>query len=346
MSSTLDSHPRAKRPRKDEAVEVVRSKIWYPDGTVVLQAESTQFRVYGGFLAARSTVFRDMFAVGQAPSGEDCEVDGAPLVDLYDDKAADVEQLLDALYDWNFSKAPQKSFAQVSAMWRLGKKYGFDDLRNDAQQRLEACYPPTLAAYRKHQLGVKTSTLVEPVIGYVGMWVDAVKLARETGLLSILPAALYLSTNKTSQRDIHEEILHGVSAPDGQRFQLSEGDKAVCILATFELIKRQWEGPYKWVTGGWALHSAGSYKCTGNYKCREVFDTAKSCLGGLIPDVDPLGPTIRGATGLCAACLENVTAVVRKEEEKLWQDLPGIYGLPSWDEINKEMERISGPAST
>ena len=39
--------------------------LWYGDGTVILIAESTGFRVYQGLLAKHSEVFRDMFSLPQ-----------------------------------------------------------------------------------------------------------------------------------------------------------------------------------------------------------------------------------------------------------------------------------------
>jgi cell fate (sporulation/competence/biofilm development) regulator YmcA (YheA/YmcA/DUF963 family) len=59
----------------------------------------TQFRVHASILSAASTVFKDMFEVAQAPSNVDSQIDGCPLVQMYDDKAKDVELVLDALYD-------------------------------------------------------------------------------------------------------------------------------------------------------------------------------------------------------------------------------------------------------
>jgi hypothetical protein len=97
----MDSQPAAKRPRSDSdpARPVTRSKIWYSDGSVVLQTEAVQFRVHASILSAASTIFRDMFEVAQGPENTDNQVEGCPLVHLSDDKAVDVAFVLDALYD-------------------------------------------------------------------------------------------------------------------------------------------------------------------------------------------------------------------------------------------------------
>lgn len=57
--------------------------VWFEDGTIILEAERTQFKVFKGMLAANSTVFSDMFVVGSYPDGSDM-AEGCPVVHLYD----------------------------------------------------------------------------------------------------------------------------------------------------------------------------------------------------------------------------------------------------------------------
>lgn len=44
------------------------NEFWYDDGTIVLVADNTEFRVYRGPLAKHSPVFRDMLALPQPPT--------------------------------------------------------------------------------------------------------------------------------------------------------------------------------------------------------------------------------------------------------------------------------------
>jgi capsid portal protein len=87
--------PPAKRQRTDEDEPITRSDIWYEDGSVVLQARNTQFRVHWGVLAQHSSFFRDMQKLPQPP--DQPNADGCPIVELQDE-VADVEHLLRALY--------------------------------------------------------------------------------------------------------------------------------------------------------------------------------------------------------------------------------------------------------
>ena len=52
--------------------------LWYDDGDIVIQAETTQFRVSKGVLASFSDIFKDMFSIPQPPSDKEV-VDGCPV---------------------------------------------------------------------------------------------------------------------------------------------------------------------------------------------------------------------------------------------------------------------------
>lgn len=70
--------------------------VWYLDGSAILLAENTLFRVYSGLLAQYSTVFRDMFQIPQPDLQE--QYDGLPLIELYD-SAVDLRRFLIAMHN-------------------------------------------------------------------------------------------------------------------------------------------------------------------------------------------------------------------------------------------------------
>ncbi|KAJ7634515.1 hypothetical protein FB45DRAFT_1002125 [Roridomyces roridus] len=96
-----DSPPSAKRQRTEEPtaheITPIRSKIWMPFGDLVLQVESTQFRVNRDILARHSPVFAGMLSVPQPP--DEPTLEGCPIVILSGDSAKDWELLLEALYE-------------------------------------------------------------------------------------------------------------------------------------------------------------------------------------------------------------------------------------------------------
>lgn len=71
--------------------------LWFHDGNLILKAENTLFRVYSGFLAARSSVFRDMFSFPPPEEGN-AKLDGCHIVVLYD-SAEDLTYFLRAIFD-------------------------------------------------------------------------------------------------------------------------------------------------------------------------------------------------------------------------------------------------------
>ncbi|KAJ7450680.1 hypothetical protein B0H11DRAFT_318401 [Mycena galericulata] len=341
----MDSERNAKRARNESdapPASLTRSRIWYFDGSVVLQAETTQFRVHASILSAGSTVFKDMFEVARAPSNLESEVEGCPLVQLYDDKALDVELVLNALYDRNFYQKREKSFAQVSAMWRLGKKYGFDELRDDALRRLEGHYPSTLADFQARLWSSPAEHLISP---YPGRLIDSIKLARETGLVSILPAALYtICARKENQRDTHESIMSGLRGFDNRLVHLSDADKKLCLLVMSDLVEKQWKGPYSWTKNvGARCSMRGTY---GSSKCMTTNEVVKQALGFPVPKVHALTPVMFGKDQLCTQCAASCETVFANGQKALWDELPALFGLPSWEDIKKEMARIVPAPST
>lgn len=101
MTPVADLPPPAKRRKTgneggNEVVCPVRSDIWFDDGSVILQAESTQFRVHRTMLARHSPVFRDIFSIPQP--GDEALIEGCPIIHL-SDSAEDIRLTLLALYD-------------------------------------------------------------------------------------------------------------------------------------------------------------------------------------------------------------------------------------------------------
>lgn len=74
--------------------------LWYEDGTVILIAEKTGFRVYRGLLAQHSEVFRDMFSLPQPTTAvSDTLFEGCPVVHLMDDIAEEIAEVLKILHN-------------------------------------------------------------------------------------------------------------------------------------------------------------------------------------------------------------------------------------------------------
>ncbi|KAJ7257556.1 hypothetical protein B0H12DRAFT_1049457 [Mycena haematopus] len=81
--------------------------LWFSDGTVVILVENKMFRVHRTILAARSSVFRDMFENSLSnltDESDDEDVYGSPAVQLHDsDSATYLETFLGAIFGKSLS---------------------------------------------------------------------------------------------------------------------------------------------------------------------------------------------------------------------------------------------------
>ncbi|KAJ7200150.1 hypothetical protein GGX14DRAFT_466877 [Mycena pura] len=120
-----------RRPSSGHSSLIRADGLWFHDCGLVIQAESTIFRVSGGFLGTHSPIFRDMLSL---PMVHDVEmIEGCPLVRL-PDTAQDVTIFLKALIYYDFfepSPAPT-TFEILSAVLRMADKYQVAALRKRA----------------------------------------------------------------------------------------------------------------------------------------------------------------------------------------------------------------------
>jgi len=107
MALRLNLKPPLKKRRTLAGMEVpgpipsiTRSEeFWLEDGTIVLQAETTQFLVHKSVLSRHSVVFSDMFSISKSEDTHDEPfIEGKPLVQIFD-TAEDIGHLLRLLYD-------------------------------------------------------------------------------------------------------------------------------------------------------------------------------------------------------------------------------------------------------
>ncbi|KAJ7794538.1 hypothetical protein B0H14DRAFT_2392468 [Mycena olivaceomarginata] len=314
---------------QSEGTSVIRSEIWYEDGSVVLQAQDTQFRVHWGVLAQQSSFFRDIQDLPQ-PSNQP-SVDGCPIVELQEDDSADVEYLLKVLYSSsvNISTLLTQTalpLAAVRALIRLGRKYDFSELLKSAVGRLQYENPTTLAGFEAI-MATRPMKPYEPtrIVHYPGILLDILTLARENELLSVLPCAYFRVISHCNP------LFDGVPRGDGTTAFLSAIDQRRCVISRDELVKARFQEGYPL---GWLQNWEFDSDCADPAKCNHGRNTRVH----YYIKCAPLWILYRSRDDqkvLCPACYGHATASTLAGRKKMWEDLPGLFALPAWSELKK-----------
>ncbi|CAA7266032.1 unnamed protein product [Cyclocybe aegerita] len=315
---------------------IARSDIWMDDGSIVLQAEFTQFRVHRTMLTRHSNIFKDMFSVSQPSS--DLTVEGCPVVHL-SDSAQDMKYVLSALYDQTYISRVAIPFPAVAAMLRLGNKYEFIQLREDALFRLRSEFPSTLKEWQ-----VLPSDYTH-MVTQGGILYDIINLALEEGLFSILPAAYYLCIQdivspantllklSSPLRAGQNEIFSGQKRNDGTLATLPPSVQKACILGREEILVQQAQATLGWLD----VDSEVSDNCNQQHSCATTCTQLVSILWKPVPEpcrslekwsqLDP--------RGLCSACREEAKRIHEAGRQHMWEKMPQIFGFLPWDELRK-----------
>ncbi|KAF7967498.1 hypothetical protein HWV62_34071 [Athelia sp. TMB] len=329
MDETAHASNKRKRVDKFPMVAQTRSDIWFDDGNIVVQAEGTQFKVHRSMLAMWSPVFKETFSKNQTYSGD--AVEGCPVVRVTD-SAVDMNILLGALFQRRHVEAVQPlSIDIISAFIRLGKKWQVDTIFKEGLKRLLYEYPSTLDDFDAlvHYSQVTDSNWVE---------IDVARLAREQNLLSILPVALYgcIFTIQDAK-----ELAKGVVRGDGSVAQLAPDDLISCLVAYQSLATLQAETTLAWMNA--APEKYNDCKNKDRKLCAAVRTQLRSTIS--FPSVNVRGldswsifAQSQSVDGMCTACVEVASEMHGSGRVDFWDGLPGIFGLPSWEELRKKQD--------
>ncbi|KAJ7238578.1 hypothetical protein B0H12DRAFT_91188 [Mycena haematopus] len=311
------SSPHAER--KSESA-VTRSEIWYPDGSVVLQARNTQFRVHWSVLSLHSSFFHGMLGLPQPP--EQPSVDGCPIIELSDSEE-DVENLLRALYDPLFFIQRALPFSVIASHLRLARKYDFRGVLETIVARLTHENPTTLDEYDALKMGNSYSPT--RIVNYQGLLYDTITLAGENNLLSVLPCAYYRAL---------ANIFDGIPRGDGTIATLSPVHQRACNLGRTALLRAQWDFGH---TFGWTEDLADEIGCTEPVGCghkKYLFFRRHVVRGSLAPFCSV---SYVDSLNLCATCTQVVKGKMTVGRQRMWDLLPTFFELPVWGELRDEL---------
>ncbi|KAF7297799.1 BTB domain-containing protein [Mycena kentingensis (nom. inval.)] len=323
----------AKRAREDSSVEstVIRSPdYWFEDGSIILQAETTQFRVVKSVLAIHSTVFRDMFSV-PLPADEPL-VEGCPVVFLPGDKAGDWKHLLDAMYPQTCFPKNGPSIEELSALLRLSKKYDIASFRKRCIECLKSEFPTTLEAYDAMPEDWE-HLYVPQECKSVQLRVHVANLSREVGLHSVLPGVLY---GLVAACDPNAE---GILSDEFQA--LNVADQLLCFKAFAKFVRRYDTTPLRWLAEDVAIPCDG---CEDPEACEEerktlalAWATDAFTVAHILDswDHDTDWQNSKTQKGLCDPCLTQGREIHQSARAEWWIKLPSYFDLPPWEELLK-----------
>ncbi|KAI6000305.1 hypothetical protein F5J12DRAFT_724029 [Pisolithus orientalis] len=207
---------------------------WFDDGNIILVAEGKCFKVYRGMLSLHSPIFKDMLSCPQPVDQEEEESDGegCPVIHLQQDSATEVQHVLRALFcgEYVIARVSLMPMSVATALLRLGKKYEIKLLFNHVSGLMKACYSVELPSDSGPLRFEGTITERDPHD------FQFLNVAREVGLLSVLPVALYVCASST---DI-KELFNGYEW-EGVHYSLSPINQRACIIGRdqrSELAKR------------------------------------------------------------------------------------------------------------
>ncbi|KZP21992.1 hypothetical protein FIBSPDRAFT_825261 [Athelia psychrophila] len=313
---------------QSELVTPSKGSIWFFDGNIVIDASSTLFRVHRGVLARNSDVFRDLFLVPQPAGDSPNEIDGCAVVTMHD-SAEDWAYVLNAMYDGrrNASQALPK-FGMVAAFLRLGKKYDIPQLRDEALLILRSAFSSTLQGFD----GRAKNSFFE----YDGKYryFQIISLARETGILDLLPMAFYALCENHSPTGLMDQLSTAVG--EGH---LSPADHLAMAVGCNRLAAFVVEDTYRWASES----PVGGSLCTGE-QCatkakraffQNTFTYNDGSYTALLPWEDIVWVPAEGGDydGMCECCMEAAKKMHEQGRIQVWQKLPGAFGLAEWHEL-------------
>jgi hypothetical protein len=213
-----------------------------------------------------------------------------------------------------FHEKDVQTLEATSAIFRLGKKYGIDHLRDEAQRRLAAKLPTSLHSYDTLRHGERINTPR-------GFTVECINLARNEGLLRFLPYC-FIRLNRYSI----STIFNGFRLSNGKLLTLSLSDQHIYVVGLTLFRAAMVEEMF-----GWLVNS--SCQCSSCSDAR-----LKHAIMLLKPDLNlnqhPMTKWKESwEDGLCKSCIATAKVSYEVGRKIVWEKLPSFFGLPQWKDM-------------
>ncbi|KAJ7226068.1 hypothetical protein GGX14DRAFT_349655 [Mycena pura] len=312
-------------------------RLWFEDGSIVLQAGDMQYRVHQSTLTMRSPIFKDMLSLLRSANAE--VVDGCPLMHLSDPEV-EVTPFLKALFDPQFFLPfpARTNFVAVFACLRLGHKYQVDYLRRRGLVHLSSMFRTTLAEwdgsdFRNTNSNLLPSAIITwPIPDDITYIICSIQLAREVDALWVLPDAFYSLATYFDQ--LGWNIFRGV-VYEGIHAELSDQDKQTFVKGLNKQIA------YSAFIIRFLTQQPDIEGCTSQKRCLKLRFRVVEHARELIRVDTRIPLQIWGPEDwvlleeLCPTCLAALKHWHEKDRQTLWDGLPEMYGLPPWNELEQ-----------
>ncbi|KAF5352848.1 hypothetical protein D9756_006344 [Leucocoprinus leucothites] len=300
--------------------------FWFRDGSIVLCVDKTLFRVHQTILGKHSEVFEDMFSLPQPTAEEEDTVEGCRVVMLHDSRD-DFVDLLSAIYDPSyFDDLPSDAdlgqvLTFVSGILKLSTKYLIRSFRQRCIALLTSKFPTTFVDY------VAKSNRDPPEKYDSDSVMRVAVLAQENNVPEILPYAYYCIA-RMSPRRILQQRPHDVSWKE----------KTLCLIGRERLRMAEMTLSYTFLLIFQRSATCESYLCAdarGPHAEWHVVDAAKS--------PNPLRKyTTWSRLNVCNACVAHCQTQHQKGREEVWERLPEMFELGTWEQLKKQQGMSDG----
>ncbi|KAJ6616328.1 hypothetical protein B0H10DRAFT_1799704 [Mycena sp. CBHHK59/15] len=292
--------------------------LWFTDCGLVIQAGNMLYRISGEMLAAKSPVFADMLSFPQPEDPE--QIDGCPVV-FVPDSSLEMTVFLKALLDYeSFQEHPaQTDFDEICGVLRLSNKYLVEPLRKRALNHLTLHFSTTSLDCRP----LPTSWEFRP-----NHLLPMILLAREVSALWILPVIFYQYCEHRGP----DQLLSGYKYR-GSHLNLSAQDQVTCLSAMMMLRTQLMTDflDFLW-NSNVTLRCFRYGECiTSRINARRVAETRRH---EHFP-FDTWSAQDTSGINLCPTCAAALQNAHQDAQSALWNRLPELFKLPSWDELEK-----------
>jgi hypothetical protein len=208
-------------------------------------------------------------------------------------------------------------------------KYDVEYFKQSAFRTLAGLFPTTLEDWDR-----RDSSQIQH---FYGLPFAVVKLCRDTGLTTLLPAAL---CSACFTLDGVTDILNGrISSKHRHRAELYHADKIICLKARETL-----HNALRQLLLMTLLRRAVS--CPSPERCNPArLESLHSLIESKMMRDSPqhifhvkFQTLLRFHAGVCAACLSASEMSFEAARANLWSELPSFFSLPSWQELRKSLQ--------